>query len=98
MAKATRERSRTKRTASGAGQDRRQWIKRPPTTDLGQRMISAAVQEFASKGISGARVADITRSAGTTDPAFYRYFTGVKSAALFIMSEYYWAPLNQRLR
>jgi AcrR family transcriptional regulator len=55
------------------------------------------VEEFAAKGILGARVAAITRRAGTTDPAFYRYFEGMKPAALFIMSEYYWAPLNLRL-
>lgn len=76
---------------------REQWIKKRPNTDLGQRIISATTNEFASKGILGARIAEITRLAGTTDPAFYRYFAGIKQAALFIMSEYYWAPLNLRL-
>lgn len=76
---------------------REQWIKRQPVTDLGHRMVSATVEEFASKGVLGARVAEITRRAGTTDPAFYRYFAGMKEAALFIMSEYYWAPLNVRI-
>jgi len=60
-------------------------------------MVSATVQEFAAKGVLGARVAEITRRAGTTDPAFYRYFAGMKEAALFVMSEYYWAPLNVRI-
>ena len=76
---------------------REQWIKRPPVTDLGQRIVGATVEEFATKGVLGARVAEITRRAGTTDPAFYRYFTGMKEAALFVMSEYYWAPLNIRI-
>lgn len=76
---------------------REQWIKRKPITELGQRIISATTNEFATKGVLGARVAKITRLAGTTDPAFYRYFAGIKQAALFIMSEYYWAPLNLRL-
>jgi AcrR family transcriptional regulator len=76
---------------------REQWIKRPPVTDLGHRIVSGAVEVFAAKGVLGARVAEITRRAGTTDPAFYRYFTGLKEAALFVMSEYYWAPLNVRL-
>jgi AcrR family transcriptional regulator len=76
---------------------REQWIKRQPVTDLGHRIVSATVQEFAAKGVLGARVAEITRRAGTTDPAFYRYFNGIKEAALFVMSEYYWAPLNVRL-
>jgi TetR/AcrR family transcriptional regulator len=76
---------------------RTQWIKRPPVTALGQRIVSAAVEEFAAKGVLGARVAEITRRAGTTDPAFYRYFNGMKEAALFVMSEYYWAPLNVRI-
>ena len=76
---------------------REQWIKRQPVTALGQRIVSATVEEFAAKGILGARVAEITRRAGTTDPAFYRYFTGMKEAALFVMSEYYWAPLNVRI-
>jgi AcrR family transcriptional regulator len=78
--------------------DRSKWIKREPVTDLGHRIVSATVEEFATKGIAGARVAEITKRAGTTDPAFYRYFAGMKEAALFIMSEYYWAPLNARLR
>ncbi|MEW6735114.1 MAG: TetR/AcrR family transcriptional regulator [Acidobacteriota bacterium] len=77
--------------------NREQWIKRRPVTDLGQRIVSATVEEFAVKGVLGARVAQITRRAGTSDPAFYRYFAGIKQAALFIMSEYYWAPLNLRL-
>jgi len=76
---------------------REQWIKRQPVTDLGHRMVSATVEEFAAKGVLGARVAEITRRAGTTDPAFYRYFAGMKEAALFVMSEYYWAPLNVRI-
>ena len=78
--------------------NRREWIKREPVTDLGHRIVSAAVEEFATKGVLGARVAEITRRAGTSDPAFYRYFAGMKQAALFVMSEYYWAPLNTRLR
>ena len=78
--------------------NRREWIKREPVTDLGHRIVSAAVEEFATKGIAGARVAEITKRAGTTDPAFYRYFGGMKQAALFVMSEYYWAPLNTRMR
>jgi AcrR family transcriptional regulator len=98
MPTSTRRQSRGKRAAAVAAQDRRRWIRRPLTTELGRRMIGATVEEFASKGIFGARVSEITRRAGTTDPAFYRYFPSLKSAALFIMSEYYWAPLNQRLR
>jgi AcrR family transcriptional regulator len=74
-----------------------QWIKRPPVTDLGHRIVAATVNEFASKGVQGARVAEITRQAGTTDPNFYRYFVGLRQAALFIMSEYYWTPLNKRI-
>jgi AcrR family transcriptional regulator len=77
--------------------NREKWIKRKPITDLGQRIVSAAVNEFAAKGVLGARVAQITKKAGTSDPAFYRYFGGIKQAALFVMSEYYWAPLNLRL-
>jgi AcrR family transcriptional regulator len=86
---------RKKEKSEPLGRDR--WIKRQPVTDLGRRIVSAAVEEFAAKGVLGARVAEITRRAGTTDPAFYRYFTGMKEAALFVMSEYYWAPLNVRL-
>jgi AcrR family transcriptional regulator len=78
--------------------NRREWIKREPTTDLGHRIVRATVEEFSTKGIAGARVAEITRRAGTTDPSFYRYFAGMKQAALYIMSEYYWAPLNTRIR
>ena len=77
--------------------NREQWIKRRPVTQLGERIVIATVNEFADKGVLGARVAQITRSAGTSDPAFYRYFAGLKQAALYIISEYYWAPLNLRL-
>ena len=89
---------KTNRKKTGFAPLRRdQWIKRQPVTDLGHRMVSATVEEFAAKGVLGARVAEITRRAGTTDPAFYRYFAGMKEAALFVMSEYYWAPLNVRI-
>lgn len=76
---------------------RHQWIKRRPVTELGYRIVAATVEEFAAKGVQGARVAEIARRAGTTDPTFYRYFLGLRQAALFIMSEYYWSPLNVRL-
>jgi AcrR family transcriptional regulator len=76
---------------------RHQWIKRRPVTDLGFRIVAATVNEFAAKGVQGARVAEIARRAGTTDPTFYRYFLGLRQAALFVMSEYYWSPLNARL-
>ena len=76
---------------------RQKWVKRLPATELGFRLVSATVEEFAAKGVQGARVAEITRRAGTTDPTFYRYFPGLTQAALFIISEYYWAPLNLRL-
>ena len=66
-------------------------------TELGYQVVAATVEEFAAKGVQGARVAEITRQAGTTDPTFYRYFPGLRQAALFIISEYYWAPLNLRL-
>ena len=36
---------------------RDQWIKRKPITGLGQRIVSATVEEFAAKGVLGARVA-----------------------------------------
>jgi AcrR family transcriptional regulator len=74
-----------------------QWIKRQPTTELGHRIVRATVDEFADKGVQGSRVAEITRRAGTTDPNFYRYFLGLRQAALFIMSEYYWSRLNKRI-
>ena len=76
---------------------RHQWIKRWPVTELGYRVVGATVEEFAAKGVQGARVAEIARRAGTTDPTFYRYFLGLRQAALFVMSEYYWSPLNSRL-
>lgn len=76
---------------------RHQWIKRRPVTELGHRIVAATVEEFAAKGVQGARVAEIARCAGTTDPTFYRYFLGLRQAALFVMSEYYWSPLNVRV-
>jgi AcrR family transcriptional regulator len=76
---------------------RHRWIKRRPVTELGHKIVAATVDEFAAKGVQGARVAEIARRAGTTDPTFYRYFPGLRQAALFVMSEYYWSPLNSRL-
>lgn len=78
-----------------ASQPRR--VKKEPLTPAAQRLISAATEAFAQKGILGARVAEITAAAGTKDAAFYRYFPSLRDAALFIMSEYYWRPLNHRL-
>jgi AcrR family transcriptional regulator len=72
-------------------------VKKEPLTPAAQRLISAATEAFAQKGILGARVAEITAAAGTKDAAFYRYFPSLRDAALFIMSEYYWRPLNHRL-
>jgi AcrR family transcriptional regulator len=72
-------------------------VKRLPSSDLGHRLLGATVKAFAENGILGARIAEITRAAGTTDPAFYRYFPSIRDAALFIMSEYYWKPLNRKL-
>lgn len=77
--------------------NRRELTKRAPTTEIAHKIISAAVEEFAANGVGVARVADICRRAGTTDPTFYRYFVGLRHAALFIISEFYWSPLNQRL-
>lgn len=77
--------------------NRHTWVKRLPATEPGFRLVSATVEEFAANGVQGSRVAEITRRAGTTDPTFYRYFPGLKQAALFIISEYYWTPLNLRL-
>ncbi|MDQ3712387.1 MAG: TetR/AcrR family transcriptional regulator [Acidobacteriota bacterium] len=85
---------------SAAGKDllsRRKLIKRVPVTELGHKIVAATVEEFAVNGVQGTRVAEICRRAGTTDPTFYRYFLGLRQAALFIISEYYWSPLNQRL-
>jgi AcrR family transcriptional regulator len=82
---------------SGKLLSRSEWVKRQPITALGHKIVAATVEEFASKGVQGARVAVIARRAGTTDPTFYRYFPGLRQAALFVMSEYYWAPLNARL-
>ncbi len=72
-------------------------IKRDPNSDLAHRLISSTVEAFAEKGILGARVAEITHAAGTTDPAFYRYFPSIRDSALYIIGEYYWRPLNQRI-
>lgn len=83
--------------AGRAGLSRDELVKRKPTTELGHRIVSATVEEFAAKGVQGARISEIARRAGTTDPTFYRYFHGIRRAALFVMSEYYWAPLNLRL-
>ena len=85
-------------TARKDSLSRSELIKRPPVTELGHRIVAATVEEFAANGVQGTRVAEICRRAGTTDPTFYRYFLGLRQAALFIISEYYWSPLNQRFR
>jgi AcrR family transcriptional regulator len=72
-------------------------IKKDSISPAGQRLIAAATEAFAQKGILGARVAEITAAAGTKDAAFYRYFPSLRDAALFIMGEYYWRPLNRRI-
>jgi len=77
---------------------RRELVKRAPESELGHKVLAATVEEFAAKGIQGTRIAEICRRLGATDTTtFYRYFLGLRQAALFIISEYYWLPLNQLL-
>jgi hypothetical protein len=73
---------------------REQWLNQLPTTIAGQRIIRAAIEEFASHGIAPDCIHQIAKRAGTSRSTFYRYFHGYREAALFIISEYYWAPLN----
>jgi AcrR family transcriptional regulator len=80
---------------SGAVSESR--VKREFVTELSRRILKATVDEFATKGILGARVASITQTAGVTDPAFYRYFPSLRDAALHILNNYYWRPMNQRV-
>lgn len=99
MAQRGRNTARVIEFDAGTGKllSRGEWVKRKPVTELGHRIVAATVEVFAAKGVQGARVAEIARRAGTTDPTFYRYFMGLRQAALFIISEYYWSPLNLRL-
>jgi len=69
----------------------RDWLGRLELGPFQQRVAEHVLGEL------GARVGDIARRAGTTDPTFYRYFLGLRQAALFVMSEYYWSPLISRL-
>ncbi|MBX7223949.1 MAG: TetR/AcrR family transcriptional regulator [Blastocatellia bacterium] len=73
------------------------YVKRELVTELSRQLFKATVEEFAGKGILGARVASITQAAGVTDPAFYRYFPSLRDAALYVLSVHYWKPLNQKL-
>jgi len=48
--------------------------------------LCGTVEEFAARR-SGARVGDIARRAGTTDPTFYRYFLGLPPSRAFRHSD-----------
>lgn len=69
-------------------------LKRELANDVSRRIFKATIEEFAAKGILGARLASISEAAGVSDPAFYRYFPSLRDAALYILSAHYWHPLN----
>jgi AcrR family transcriptional regulator len=49
---------------------------RPPSDEIGARLLDAAAEVFAERGYEGAGVAEIARRAGVTTGAIYGRFTG----------------------
>jgi AcrR family transcriptional regulator len=76
--------------ASGSGQ------KRDPERTR-QRIMAAATHEFATKGLAGARIADIAARAGANKRMLYHYF-GDKEALFLAVLENAYAAIRARER
>ncbi len=58
-----------------------------PDPDKRRRILDAAVQIIARDGYSGARVADIAKTAGVADGTIYRYFESKEDLLLTLFEE-----------
>ena len=61
-------------TAPRAGGPTRRRVKRDPGDQIENRILAAAVEEFAEHGFAGARVERISSQAGTVDRMLYYYY------------------------
>jgi len=66
-------------------------------TGVGRRIVHAVIECVADKGFDATRIRDITNLAGTSEAAFYRFFTDLGQAVLYVIRHYYWERLNQRV-
>lgn len=63
-------------------------------TPAGQRIVQAVTECVAERGFAATRIRDITDAAGTTEAAFYRFFTDLEQAVLYVIHQY-WRRLNR---
>ncbi|TAK18995.1 MAG: TetR/AcrR family transcriptional regulator [Myxococcaceae bacterium] len=54
-----------------------------------QRILVAALDLFANKGLDGTSIRDIAAAAGCTNPALYKHFDGKQAVALFLFEVCY---------
>ncbi|NDK91087.1 TetR/AcrR family transcriptional regulator [Gordonia desulfuricans] len=62
----------------------------PPTPkgrDTRDRLLAAATTLFAERGYAGVRITDITKEAGLSGGAFYRYFTDRREIMLVLLQD-----------
>jgi AcrR family transcriptional regulator len=64
-------------------------------TPAGRRIVQSVIECVAERGFAGTRIRHITKAAGTSEAAFYRFFTDLGQAVLFIIRQYYWRRLNR---
>ena len=83
MAKTT-----TKARKSGNAGRKHSYIPRNPVLTK-RRILDAAIDEFASKGLSGARVERIAKTAGTNMRMIYHYFTDKEQLYIAAIEEVY---------
>lgn len=63
-------------------------------TPVGQRLLQGVIECVAERGTAPTRIRDITNAAGTTEAAFYRFFTDLEQAVLYVIRQY-WRRLNR---
>jgi AcrR family transcriptional regulator len=63
-------------------------------TPAGRRIVQAVIECVAERGLSATRLRDVTTAAGTAEAAFYRFFTDLDQAVLYIIHQY-WRRLNR---
>ena len=65
-----------------------------------QRILAAALELFASRGLDGTSIRDIAAAADCTNPALYKHFDGKQAVALFLFEACYsrlWSSLHAAL-
>ncbi|UBM58923.1 TetR/AcrR family transcriptional regulator [Marinilongibacter aquaticus] len=74
----------------------RLYLKDPETSDLGRRILKAAVEQFHSLGFEHFTFKKLAATVPTTEATIYRYFEN-KHKLLIYLVEWYWSLITSQL-